>query len=65
LFHTLIILIDIRFHYSNAFNIKDWTGTIGVPIPGTEATILDEQGSPVALGEVGEICVRGPHVMQG
>jgi len=50
---------------SNAFNIKDWTGTIGVPIPGTEATILDEQGAEIAVGEIGEICVRGPNVMQG
>jgi len=36
-----------------------------VPIPGTEATILDEQGAEIAVGEIGEICVRGPHVMQG
>jgi long-chain acyl-CoA synthetase len=49
----------------NAFDIKDWTGTIGVPIPGTEGAILDEQGAEVAVGEVGEICVRGPNVMKG
>jgi long-chain acyl-CoA synthetase len=49
----------------NAFDIKDWTGTIGVPIPGTEAAILDDLGAETALGEVGEICIRGPHVMSG
>jgi long-chain acyl-CoA synthetase len=49
----------------NTLDIKDWTGTIGVPIPSTEATVLDERGSEVAVGEVGEICVRGPQVMQG
>ncbi|MFO1303645.1 MAG: AMP-binding protein [Burkholderiales bacterium] len=43
----------------------DWTGTIGVPIPSTEAAILDEDGLELPLGEVGEICVRGPQVMKG
>ena len=50
---------------ANPLDIKDWTGTIGVPIPSTEATILDDDGEPVALGDVGEICVRGPQVMKG
>ncbi|MCX7891510.1 MAG: AMP-binding protein [Burkholderiales bacterium] len=50
---------------SNALNIKDWTGTIGLPIPSTEATILDDAGNELPPGEVGEICVRGPQVMQG
>jgi long-chain acyl-CoA synthetase len=49
---------------ANPLDIKDWTGTIGVPIPSTEATILDDEGEPVALGDVGEICVRGPQVMK-
>jgi long-chain acyl-CoA synthetase len=38
---------------------------IGVPVPSTEATILDDEGRPVALGQVGEICVKGPQVMKG
>ncbi len=50
---------------ANPLDIKDWTGAIGVPIPSTEATILDDDGAPVALGDVGEICVRGPQVMKG
>ncbi len=49
----------------NALNIKDWTGNIGVPIPNTEATILDDDGRTLPIGEVGEICVRGPQVMKG
>lgn len=50
---------------SNRLDIRDWTGFIGLPLPSTEAAIVDEQGEPVAIGEVGEVCVRGPQVMQG
>ncbi|MCK6430411.1 MAG: AMP-binding protein [Burkholderiaceae bacterium] len=50
---------------ANALNIKDWTGNIGVPIPSTEAAVLDDQGKPLPVGEVGEICIRGPQVMKG
>jgi long-chain acyl-CoA synthetase len=49
----------------NALNIKDWTGNIGVPIPNTEAAILDDAGNAMATGQVGEICIRGPQVMKG
>ncbi|MBK7471266.1 MAG: AMP-binding protein [Betaproteobacteria bacterium] len=50
---------------SNPLDIADWTGNIGVPIPSTEAAILDDDGRPVAVGNVNEICIRGPQVMQG
>ncbi|GMV58660.1 MAG: long-chain-fatty-acid--CoA ligase [Betaproteobacteria bacterium] len=50
---------------ANALNIKDWTGNIGVPIPSTDAAVLDDQGKPLPVGEVGEICIRGPQVMKG
>ena len=50
---------------SNPLDIEEWTGTIGMPIPSTEAAILDDDGGEVAVGEVGEICVRGPQVMPG
>ena len=50
---------------SNALNIKDWTGTIGLPIPSTDVTLLNEQGGELPLGEVGEICIRGPQVTRG
>jgi long-chain acyl-CoA synthetase len=50
---------------SNPLNIVDWTGTIGMPIPSTEAIILDEGDKELPMGEVGEICVRGPQVMSG
>ncbi|HEX7271739.1 MAG TPA: AMP-binding protein [Casimicrobiaceae bacterium] len=50
---------------SNPLGLQDWTGTIGVPIPSTEAAILDDQGVEVAVGQVDEICIRGPQVMKG
>jgi long-chain acyl-CoA synthetase len=42
-------------------------GTIGIPVPSTEATIFDQQSGTRELppGEVGELAVRGPQVMQG
>jgi len=49
----------------NTLAIKDWTGNIGVPIPSTEVAILDDDGREMPLGEVGEICIRGPQVMKG
>lgn len=50
---------------SNPVDIKDWTGNIGLPIPSTEAAVLDDDGRALPIGEVGEICVRGPQVMKG
>lgn len=42
-----------------------FTGTIGLPIPSTEVRICDDDGNDVTLGELGEICIRGPQVMEG
>lgn len=49
----------------NPMTLKDYNGKIGLPISSTEITIKDDDGKDVALGEVGEICIRGPQVMQG
>ena len=40
-------------------------GTIGLPLPGTEVAIFDENGNMLSQGETGEICARGPQVMCG
>ena len=40
-------------------------GTSGVPIPGYEARLIDEQGREVAEGEIGELSVRGPRAADG
>ncbi|MGZ5276355.1 MAG: AMP-binding protein [Caldimonas sp.] len=50
---------------ASPLDIEEWTGTIGIPIPSTQVAILDDGGEELALGEVGEICVRGPQVMPG
>jgi long-chain acyl-CoA synthetase len=50
---------------SNIPTVKQFTGNIGVPIPGTEMTIRDDEGNDVPPGTPGEICIRGPQVMVG
>jgi len=44
---------------------EEFNGSIGLPLPSTEVCIKDEAGRDLGLGEVGEICVRGPQVMRG
>ncbi len=44
---------------------EEFTGTIGLPIPSTEVIIAGDDGNPLPVGEVGEICIRGPQVMEG
>ncbi len=50
---------------ANRFDADEFSGTIGLPIPSTEIAIRDEDGKDVPLGEVGEICIKGPQVMAG
>lgn len=49
----------------NPLNIPAYNGSIGVPISSTEIAIRNDAGADVPLGESGELCVRGPQVMQG
>jgi long-chain acyl-CoA synthetase len=49
----------------NPTDSEAYTGTIGLPLPNVEIKILDDQGKEVALGEAGEIAIKGPQVMQG
>lgn len=50
---------------ANKFSDPNFTGTIGLPLPSTEIAIRDDDGNNMPLGEVGEICIRGPQVMAG
>jgi long-chain acyl-CoA synthetase len=49
----------------NPTNSKAFTGTIGVPIPGTWFKLLDDDGNEVPQGQPGEIAIKGPQVMAG
>jgi long-chain acyl-CoA synthetase len=50
---------------ANRVDAMAYTGKLGLPIPSTEVAILDDSGQPLPPEGVGEICVRGPQVMQG
>ena len=41
------------------------TGSVGLPVPGCEVVIVDDEGQPVPPGQPGEITARSPGVMQG
>jgi long-chain acyl-CoA synthetase len=50
---------------SNIPTVKKFTGNIGLPVPGTDVAIRDDNGNDVPVGQPGEICIRGPQVMAG
>jgi long-chain acyl-CoA synthetase len=49
----------------NPLDLKDYNGSIGLPIPSTDVAIWSEEGQPLPIGEVGELMVSGPQVMKG
>ena len=49
----------------NPFDLKDYSGSIGVPIPSTDIVIRDDQDNDLPIGGTGEICIKGPQVMAG
>jgi long-chain acyl-CoA synthetase len=49
----------------NPFDLPEFNGSVGMPVPSTEVSVRDDAGNEVGLNEVGEICVRGPQVMRG
>ena len=49
----------------NPLHLKDFNGSIGLPISSTEISIRSDDGKEVPITQVGEICIRGPQVMKG
>jgi len=49
----------------NPVTSTEYSGTIGVPIPGTYFKLLDDDGNEVPTGQPGEIAIKGPQVMAG
>ena len=49
----------------NPPQLKEYKGSIGMPVPSTDIKLLDEDGNEVAKGEPGELWVKGPQVMKG
>ena len=49
----------------NKPDVGAFSGAIGLPIPSTDVKICDDEGNAVTIGEAGEICIRGPQVMEG
>jgi long-chain acyl-CoA synthetase len=49
----------------NPLDMKEYNGSIGMPVPSTDMCVKDEEGRMLPTGEVGELCVKGPQVMLG
>ncbi|MET0582039.1 MAG: AMP-binding protein, partial [Pseudoxanthomonas sp.] len=50
----------------NPMDLKDYNGAIGLPISSTDVCLKDDDGAVLTvLGEVGELCIKGPQVMKG
>jgi acyl-CoA synthetase (AMP-forming)/AMP-acid ligase II len=50
---------------NNPVTSKEFSGTIGLPLPSVEIAIKDDDGNSLPLDEAGEICIKGPQVMPG
>ncbi|TKR33256.1 long-chain fatty acid--CoA ligase [Luteimonas gilva] len=49
----------------NPLDLAEYNGAIGLPISSTDACVKDEDGRQLPMGEVGELCIKGPQVMKG
>jgi long-chain acyl-CoA synthetase len=50
---------------ANPLDATEFSGAVGLPLPSTDVSIRNDKGEELGIGEVGEICVRGPQVMKG
>nr|WP_294864999.1 long-chain-fatty-acid--CoA ligase [uncultured Pseudogulbenkiania sp.] len=49
----------------NPLNLKEYNGSIGLPVSSTDIQIRDAEGRELPVGEAGELFIRGPQVMKG
>lgn len=49
----------------NPYDLKHYSGSIGLPVPSTDVRLVDDNGNEVPHGEAGELQVKGPQVMLG
>ncbi|MFZ5662375.1 MAG: long-chain fatty acid--CoA ligase [Pseudomonadota bacterium] len=49
----------------NPMDLSDYNGSIGLPLPSTDACVKDDNGNMLPAGQVGELCIKGPQVMKG
>jgi long-chain acyl-CoA synthetase len=49
----------------NPMDLKEFNGSIGLPLPSTEVSLRNDEDKEVGIGERGELCIRGPQVMRG
>ena len=49
----------------NSATSESFSGTVGLPFPSTDIKLLDANDEEAAIGEPGEVCAKGPQVMQG
>ncbi|PIT79005.1 AMP-binding protein [Limnohabitans sp. B9-3] len=50
---------------NNLINTTEFSGNIGLPLPGIDIAIKDDAGHSLPIGQTGEICIKGPNVMTG
>lgn len=58
-------MTETNMNTSNPLDGERRAGTVGLPLPGVEIRIVDENGAEVAVGEIGNLQVRGPNVFIG
>ena len=58
-------MTETNMNTSNPYHGARIPGSVGMPLPGVELRIADDDGNPVANGEIGMIEIRGPNVFQG
>lgn len=49
----------------NPLNIKEYNGTVGLPLPATDIKLLNDNDEEVGINESGELCIKGPQVTKG